>query len=229
VRSKRRIVGRRLYWTERFIAERSNNRRAAQDAAEIRRILVTVWGEKPVGKITTGDVKDLINRIKVKAPYSARTTWTHLIGIFKMAVHEEMLEASPMASLDRRLLFKNCKIGPRQRTLNDSEVAAYWSASKKMPYPFGPFYQLLLLTGVRVSELTGAQWSEINPEVRRWMREAKASGKSVDWSAVDNNIKTWTVPRERFKSDAEHIVPLSNAALSIIETIPPVRRLRLSV
>ena len=33
-------------------------------------------------------------------------------------------------------------------------------------------------------------------------------------------MKTLTIPRERFKSDAEHIVPLSDAALAILETLP---------
>lgn len=132
----------------------------------------------------------------------------------------ELIAASPCASLDRRLLFKNVKIEPRQRVLSEAEIRAFWIASEKLGYPYGPFYRLLLLTGVRVSELSKAQWAEFHPELRRRLREATKAGTAVDWSAVDNGIKTWTVPRERFKSDSEHIVPLSDDACSMLATLP---------
>ena len=48
-------------------------------------------------------------------------------------------------------------------------------------YPFGPLYRLLLLTGARKSEVAGARWSEF-----------------------DLARKVWTVPPERFKSNATH-------------------------
>ena len=86
---------------------------------------------------------------------------------------------------------------PRQRVLSDAELAAVWSNSRTLGYPFGPLYQLLLLTGARKSEVAGARWSE-----------------------VDLKKKLWTVPPERFKSNASHLVPLSDAAVAIIEALP---------
>ena len=70
---------------------------------------------------------------------------------------------------------------PRQRVLNDAELAAVWNNS-------GPLYQLLLLTGARKNEVAGARWSEF-----------------------DLKKKIWTVPPERFKSNSSHLVPLSDA------------------
>jgi integrase len=203
---------------ERFIADRAGNRRALVDAREIRRLLVAAWGDRPIHKIAPRDVRALIDQIKLRAPYNARNAWTHAVGIFKMAVHDELIPTSPCASLDKKQLFKNVKIEPRQRVLNDHEIAAFWTASGRLSYPYGPFYQLLLLTGVRFNELAKAQWSEFHPELRRLLREAKA-GKPVDWSAVDDSVKLWTIPRERFKSDAEHIVPLSDDALALLENL----------
>jgi integrase len=92
----------------------------------------------------------------------------------------ELIAASPCASLDRRLLFKNVKIEPRQRVLSEAEIRAFWIASEKLGYPYGPFYRLLLLTGVRVSELSKAQWAEFHPELRRRLREATKAGTAVD-------------------------------------------------
>jgi integrase len=54
-----------------------------------------------------------------------------------------------------------------------------------------------LLTGVRLNELLGARWREF-----------------------DREAKTWTIPAERFKSNSQHIVPLSDDALQVLATLP---------
>jgi len=195
-------------------------RRAEQDKREIERLLISAWGEKPIADIKPRDVRMLIDKIKVRAPYDARSAWTHLTQIFSTAVHEELIEASPAASLKRRLLFKNVKIEHRQRVLNDAEIFAFWRAVDRLPYPYGPAYKLLLLLGVRLNELVGAQWSELDPEIRRVLREGATQGKPVNWAAVDPAKKILIVPSERFKSDCEHLVPLSDDALRLIESLP---------
>jgi integrase len=54
------------------------------------------------------------------------------------------------------------------------------------------------LTAARTNEVLGARWSEI-----------------------DLTAKTWTVPAERMKAGREHRVPLSEAALAVLETVRP--------
>src|SRR5262249_47614813 len=89
------------------------------------------------------------------------------------------------------------ELPPRQRVLSDRELVALWRAACRMRYPHGPMLKLLLLTGARHKELAGARWGEI-----------------------DLTNKVWTVPPERFKSNAMHIVPLVGAAVEIIERLP---------
>ncbi len=198
-----------------YIAGRSN-RRAKADAREIHRMLVTAWGDKPIHKIEPRDVRELLDKIKMRAPYDARNAWGHAVGIFKQAVHDEVIKVSPCASLDKKLIFKNVKLQPRQRVLNDREIAALWHASETLGPPYGQLYQMLLLTGCRLNELAQARWSEFHPDLRRIFN----TGKPVDWSAVSDDMKVWTVPSERFKSDVEHRVPLTDDALRILETLP---------
>jgi integrase len=64
-------------------------------------------------------------------------------------------------------------------------------------YPFGPFYQLLLLTGQRRTEWAAASRSEIKLD-KRWLE----------------------VPKARYKGDRDHIVPLGAATLTIVEKLP---------
>ena len=57
-----------------------------------------------------------------------------------------------------------------------------------MGWPFGPLFKLLLLTAQRRDEVGGMRWSEL-----------------------DLSKRTWTIPRERAKSDRAHIVQFSRA------------------
>ena len=81
--------------------------------------------------------------------------------------------------------------------LTDAELRAFWQATERLGYPYGPLFQLLLVTGQRKSEVAEARWPEF-----------------------DLAAKLWTVPPESFKSDSRHRVPLCDEALAIIETLP---------
>jgi integrase len=140
--------------------------------------------------------------------------------LFKWAVHHDLIEASPIASLEQRWVLDGAKLGPRQRTLNPTELAALWRAAGRVGYPYGPLYYLLLLTGCRLNEVAKSQWSEFHPELRRAIRDAQAAGRRVDWSAVPDTAKLWTIPAARFKSDAEHLVPLSDDTCAVLEMLP---------
>jgi integrase len=206
---------------ERYIAEQlAGQRRAKVSEREIRKDVIAAWGDRPVSTIAPADIKALINRIKGHAPYQARNVFGHLGTLFRWAVHQDLIDVSPAASLSQKWLLEGAKIGPRQRVLNEQEIAAFWRAAGRLSYPAGPFYKLLLLTGVRMNELAQAKWSEFHPEIRRLIREAEQTGQQVEWSKIDDGVKCWTIPRERFKSDSEHVVQLSNDALSILASLP---------
>ena len=70
-----------------------------------------------------------------------------------------------------------------------------------MAYPFGPAVRLLILTGARREEIGALRWGE-----------------------VDLVAKAWTIPGERTKNGIEHVVPLSDPALSILEGLPRIGR-----
>ena len=204
-------------YAKKYIADRASNRRAAVDAQEIKRTIVRQWGPRPIGSIAPADVRSLIEQLRTR-PYEMRNCWSHVTALFKSAVHDGLIEASPAASLSKKHLFRGTKIAPRQRVLNDNEIAALWQASGALGYPHGPLYRLLLLTGTRLNEAAKARWEEFDPEIRRQLREA--SGKPIEWSAIDSSKKRWIVPAARFKSGSDHIVPLTDDALHIIENLP---------
>ena len=200
---------------EAYIETRSN-RRAATDAKEIRRMLIPELGPRPISSIEPRDVRELFARLIKHAAYDAKNAWVHADQIFKFAVEEELLSVSPCASVSKKKLFAG-KIKARQRTLTDEELRAFWVGTEKLDAPYGALFRLLLLTGARVNELAASRWSEIDPALRRALRDAR--GAPINWSALPDEIKVLRVPESRFKSDRPHTVELSADALTIIEQL----------
>jgi integrase len=206
---------------ERYVSEHlSGQRRGKVTAREIRSDLIEAWGDRPISDITPADVKTLIHTIKSRAPYQARNVFGHARTLFRWAVHHDLIAASPIASLEPRWVLDGAKISPRQRTLNEQEIIAFWRVTERLGYPYGSLFRMLLLTGCRLNEVAQARWSEFHPELRRVIREAKRAERAVDWSRVPEKSKIWTIPAARFKSDVEHLVPLSNDACALVESLP---------
>lgn len=88
----------------------------------------------------------------------------------------------------------------RDRWLNSEELGAVYAAAGAMPYPFGPFVQLLVLTGQRLREVAGMRWSE-----------------------VDAARATWTMPADRQKNSKPHLVHLSEPALAVLRDLAAIR------
>jgi integrase len=183
--------------SEKFFASRHLKAQRAGHVVEriIRNELLPHWSSRPVTDLTHRDVRELIERVVDRgAETYAGNVLDAVHAVLNFAVAHDMIEINPA-----RLLKRNVLIGPRRhrtRVLNDLELRALWRASGRLRYPYDALYRLLTLTGCRLDEVAGARWSEF-----------------------DLNGKRWTIPAARFKSDAEHIVPLSNEAVAVLRGI----------
>ena len=79
-------------------------------------------------------------------------------------------------------------------------MRAIWNASDAEPFPWRAGIKLLILTGQRRDEVFQAEWSEI-----------------------DFDGATWTIPPARAKNGVENIVPLSDAALAAFKSTPRIK------
>jgi integrase len=82
---------------------------------------------------------------------------------------------------------------PRERVLDDAELSAVWRAFLGLGH-YGAIVRLLALTGQRRSEVAEMTWAEL-----------------------DLAGKVWNLPAARCKNGRSHSVPLSDAALAILE------------
>ena len=76
------------------------------------------------------------------------------------------------------------------------ELPAFIGKLKHMDGMGARCLEMLILTGLRTNECTGAKWREI-----------------------DVNKRLWTVPKERMKKGVEHRIPLSEQAMELLTTL----------
>ena len=182
---------------ERFFARKLKTQRRGHVVERIvRNELLPAWGSRPVADISHRDVREVVERVVDRGA----ATYAHNVldaanGVLNFAAAQDLVEHNPCRLLKRVDLIGRKR--HRQRVLSDIELRALWRASGRLGYPFGPMYRLLLLTGCRLDEAAGTQWGEF-----------------------DLAAKLWTIPAARFKSDAEHIVPLSDDAIAVLDTLP---------
>ena len=207
---------------EDFIRDKlPGERRGADVAREIRKEF-KAWWNRPIADITDEDVIRVIRAKAKTAPASARNLLGHAKRLFQWAIDQRSygLKVSPASDIKPTAIVGE-KVA-RDRLLDDDEVFAFWRAASRMPYPAGPAFQLLLLTGLRLAEVSNARWSEFNPVVVRAIRQS--GEQPIDWSRFDQLQLTWTIPAARMKGKngkaRAHMVPLTPDMLAVLERLP---------
>lgn len=77
-----------------------------------------------------------------------------------------------------------------------------------------------LIRSLVMSNLSVATRCLIEWQLFTLVRPSEASG--ARWAEIDLDAKLWTIPAERMKAKREHIVPLSQQALDILEVMKPI-------
>jgi integrase len=196
----------------RFLAESRtppprNKPWAPNYAAEVRRIMnhdvLPRWGDRPIRSITKHDINELLDAkastrerrqkgTNGGAAVQANRTLTRLRRLFAWAAARDLIDTDPTRGVLARGEERS-----RDRVLGEDEICWFWRAAEHAPWPYRPIFQLLLLTAARNNEVAGMAWAELDLE------------KGV-----------WTLPRERTKSDRQHVVHLSAAAVDILAKLP---------
>ncbi|MCW5693640.1 MAG: tyrosine-type recombinase/integrase [Pseudolabrys sp.] len=149
------------------------------------------WKKRLIADIRKSDVIAALDEAQ-KRGISARNSMRTILSLFfNWAVGRAIIENAPTAGIPK-LDEKS-----RERTLAYPELKTIWQGCNSLAYPFGPMFQLLLLTGARRDEIA-----------------------SLEWSEVDLDARYITIPRERTKTDSEHAIYLTDAALEILKPLP---------
>jgi integrase len=93
--------------------------------------------------------------------------------------------------------------------------------AKKKPHPALPFEEMNAFV-VALRQHGGTAAAALEFAILTAVRTDEAIG--TRWDEIDLKAKVWTIPAERMKAEKEHRVPLSDAALAVLERMAAVRQ-----
>jgi integrase len=175
---------------------RSNRPRTAQETERLlRQHVLPRWRGRMVHDITRRDVLDILDRVvDGGAPIAANRVFAAVRKFFNWCTARDILAASPCAGVKPPTAER-----ARDRVLSDDELRLLWAAAEKLGGTFGPLVKLLALTGQRRDEVARMRHAEL-----------------------DLDARLWTLAPARVKNNQPHEVPLSTAALAVLERVLPV-------
>ena len=160
-------------------------------------------GDIEVSEIEGQHVRDALLPIWLTKQETARRVRQRIGTVIDWAVAKGY-RSTPlaMAALNKSLPKAKRKV-EHQAALPYGEVPAFVARLRERESVGRLAFEMLVLTALRSGEIRGALWSEI-----------------------DLAGRIWTIPRERMKAGAEHCVPLSAAALSVLKRAEGYREAR---
>ncbi len=158
--------------------------------------LLPVFGARPLDDITASDVRNFLYGIRERnGEQAAIHAHGWLKRIFAHAVEHELGTSNPAALVNGRQIGSRTK---RKRYLSTAETKHYlaqvYQSSTYRGYKLG--LHLLLMLGLRLNEVAGANWCEI-----------------------DLDAAEWRIPHGRMKSKRDHTVLLPQQAVELLKEL----------
>jgi integrase len=189
-----------LYLAGREAGTIGHRRPKPRSMEELRRALELHW--KPLHPLPLAEIDhvriegrlhEMVDAKTGRGRVAANRAREALSALFSWATRKQYVPTNPVALADRMVPENELK---RDRVLTAPEIKLLWRATEG-PGEYRALVRLLLLTGQRREEVAAMRWSEL-----------------------DLDAALWSLPKERTKNGLRHDVPLSDAALAILRTIP---------
>jgi len=183
-------------FVERYAKANTRERSWRETQRILEKEVVGAWKGRGLSQVTRADVHDLLDGIVDRgSPIQANRVLIALRGLCAWAVERDIITVSPCEKIKAPSQERS-----RDRVLTEDELRAVWKACDTIGWPFGPLIKLLILTGQRRAEVAEIRWSE-----------------------VDLDSRTWTLPKERVKTNVQNAVPLSDPAVAILASLPRIK------
>lgn len=171
-----------------------NGKHQAQWLSTLESYAIPTLGNMPVDQVDAGAIIKMLQPIWLTIPETARRVKQRVGSVLDWSFSQGFRQAeAPMRAISK---------GLKQQPKRDGHFAAL---------PYGQV--AALVKGLEGTQTVGRL------ALRFAILTAARSGevRKAVWSEIDVQAKLWTIPAERMKAGREHVVPLSSAALSILE------------
>ena len=159
-------------------------------------------GSKPVSEITASDVRTMLLKIEARGAAETALRIKIMCGqVFRYAVATGRLEHDPSAALKPREIFKRREIRHHAAITDPKELAPLLRAIDE--------YQgtLVVKSALQLAPMFFVRPGEL---------------QKMEWSQIDFDTSTWSIPAEHMKMKQPHVVPLSCQSLEILQKLHPV-------
>lgn len=179
-----------------------NQKHAGQWQATLDTYAGPIFGSRPVSDVDTGLVLKALEPIWTEKAETASRLRGRIEAVLDWAtVKGYRTGENPSrwkGHLDK-LLPKTGKVTKvrHHAALPYAQISAFMAALSKQEGMGARALEFAILTVARSGEVRGAKWTEIDKEGRRWI-----------------------IPAERMKAGKEHYVPLSDAAVALLDGLP---------
>lgn len=186
----------RKVWREQIAPHAQNRKHKAQWINTLRDYAFPIIGTLPVHAVTQADILRVLAPIWTEKPETARRVRQRLRTVLDWACtagHREGV--NPVEGVEKGLPKQRGKVR-HFRALPYADLPDLMRRIEGVEGVGALALRFAILTAARSGEVRGATWAEI-----------------------DTEAKVWTIPGERMKAGEPHRVPLSDAALAVLETV----------
>jgi integrase len=169
-----------------FLRKAKAHRTRALSEATLARLVYPTLGPRPIEAINRSDIVRLLDQIEDER---GPTMASSTLGIINRVMNFHASRTDDFRSPIVRGMGRGTGQA-RSRTLSDDELRAIWKATADYPI-FGPLLRFILLTATRRNEAAKMRWGELQGQ-------------------------TWIIPASRYKTNLDHVIPLSGLAQSVL-------------
>ncbi len=156
-------------------------------------------GNEPMNNIEPLVMLEALQRIdKRGSNVSAKKTFSIVERIYKFGVMQGYSKRNIMGDLDKKLSFRTVEKKNFAHTTDEVELKNILKATNNYKGDYNTKIALKLLPYVFVRP---------------------ANIRFMEWSEIDFDKKIWLIPKEKMKMKNDHIVPLTNTTIKIINEI----------
>ena len=185
--------------------EKASEWRGARTVANRRAAFATHCGsilDRRVDQIARADVLRILTPLWTAKRATARSLRSWLRGVFGWALASGFISENVVDGIGAALPKNGSRRDHHHAAIPYQNVARTLTAvdAGESGVTVRACLRFIVLTAARSGEVRGARWSEVDLEAREWR-----------------------VPAVRMKAGREHRVPLSGAALEVLESVRPFR------
>lgn len=179
--------------------ELKNQKHIAQWSTTLETYIYPILGDRVIGSINKVDIAKVLEPLWAEKNETAKRLRGRIETIFDYAKAMEYFEGDNPAEWkgNLELILGNLKqVSHPHPSLPYNQVAEFVQHLRQKEGISPKALEFAILTACRSGEIFGSKWQEI-----------------------DFESKVWIIPKERMKADKEHRVPLSQEAITMLESI----------